>query len=298
MTVAEAALAMGKNKANRFGELRIGIATVFSHRLALNGVSFVVLSVFLSLIHICIRKRQAYKATREKEEYIGQLQSAIEHLEDNIVSLSSKNEWLTTEMHHRVKNNLQILNSLINSQLYFVKDKMGRDALFNNRNRMFALSLVHQKMFQSANETTIEMACCIKELADYLADQFQIDGRIKFEINLIPLQLDIAGAIPFALIINELVSNTMKFAFPDYKKGVVKISLSSEDNLYYRLVFSDNGVGLPKDVDFNSSGSLGRSLIIGLSKQIRGSIQVNNKKGLEIIMDFMASQGQQSRFAV
>jgi two-component sensor histidine kinase len=255
-------------------------------------------TLVIMLVIIIAQAWDTLSTRNEKNKQISLLRSDMEVLENNTVKLLAQNDWLVTEMHHRVKNNLQILSSLINSQLSFITDKIGKDALYNSKHRLYALSLVHQKLVQNAMASTIEMSCCIKELAYYLSDEFDANDHVSFEIDLAPLNVDVSFAIPFELIINELLTNTLKFAFPENQKGKVKIELSSKDGDTFQLVFADNGIGLPDNIDLLSARSLGRSLIMGLSRQIKAQITVKNRKGLEILIDFKVPPAKQNHFAI
>lgn len=269
---------------------KVLLITVFASTNGIAAFDFLFVVLLIVFFVIALPVWNLIKTKQLKDRQIQSLQSEISILENNTSKLVVQNDWLVTEMHHRVKNNLQILSSLINSQLSFIKDKVGRDALFNSKHRLYTLSLVHQKLYQNAMATNIEMSCCIKELVDYLIDEFNSGERIKFELDLAPLKVDVSFAIPFGLIINELATNTLKFAFPEMRSGNVKISLTATDRETYQLLYADNGVGLPEDVDFLSGRSLGRSLIMGLSRQIKAQVTVDNSKGLEIRMTFKAPQ--------
>ncbi|RYE54001.1 MAG: hypothetical protein EOP48_13210 [Sphingobacteriales bacterium] len=135
---------------------------------------------------------------------IESLKTENEKLGYSIKKLTERNEYVESEMHHRIKNNLQILSSLINGQLSFANDKNGLEILYQTKYRLFALSLVHQKLFQHASSAVIEMSCCIKELADFLIDEFNCGKRVQFEMNLVSLKVDptVAFAIQALFIIS------------------------------------------------------------------------------------------------
>jgi two-component sensor histidine kinase len=248
----------------------------------------IILLVVLLLLAFLLLLGIAVRNSRKKSRQIEVLQNEIMHIEEDALKISLQNDWLATEMHHRVKNNLQILSSLINSQLAYISDKMGRETLSNIKYRLYALTLVHQRLFQNATASSIEISCCIKDLVEYLSDEYKSNDRISFELDLIPLTADVSFAIPFELIINELITNTLKFAFPGNRKGKVKISLSQKDSKTFQLRYADDGIGLPVNVDLDSGRSLGRSLIMGLARQIKAKVMVDNTRGLEIKMDFSA----------
>jgi len=261
-------------------------------------VGTTILALLAGVVYFFLQTFKVARNRNEKDQQIKTLKSDIEVLEDDMDKLSAENEWLVAEMHHRVKNNLQVLSSLINSQLSFIDDKAGKEVLFHSKHRLYALSLVHQKLFQHATASVIEMSCCIKEVVDYLADEFGSGDRIRFDLKLVSIKVDADTAISFALIINELVTNSLQYAFPGDVSGAVNISLTCKDEGAYRLIFSDNGVGLPEGFDFMAAKSLGKTLIMGLSKQIRGEVAVNEVSGFEIVIDFKTKIDPQSHFVV
>lgn len=277
-------------------ELFLGIN--FNGTSSITGFSILWFSLLVMLLIIIAQVWNMFRTRSKKDKQINILRSDLEVLENNAGRLLAQNDWLVTEMHHRVKNNLQILSSLINSQLSFITDKIGKDALYNSKHRLYALSLVHQKLVQNAMASTLDMSCCIKDLAYYLSDEFHANERVSFDMELVPLNVDVSFAIPFELIINELLTNTLKFAFPENKKGRVKIKLSSKEDGTFQLIYADNGVGLPENIDLLSARSLGRSLIMGLSRQIKAQLTVNNKDGLEIMMNFKIPAAKQNHFAM
>lgn len=258
----------------------------------------VLIVLLLGTITILLKVVDIRKIRRSNEAKISSLLTDVEDLADDVNRLSAKNEWLVAEMHHRVKNNLQILSSLINSQLSFIGDQAGRDVLLQSKHRLYALSLVHQKLFQHPTASAIEMSCCIKEVVEYLADEYGIKDKINFDLQLVSIKVDADTAIPFALIINELVTNSLRYAFPDKSMGTVSVSLVSKGNGAYRLRFSDNGVGLPEGFDFLSAKSLGKTLIIGLSRQIKGEVRINEADGFEVEIDFKTKIEPQKHFAI
>lgn len=261
----------------------------------ISGQMVILLIILLLAVAVLgLQLRKSAVARRQKEVYIAQLRQEVNHLENDVHQLCERNDWLVTEMHHRVKNNLQILNSLINSQISYVGDNKGREALLNSKHRLYALSLVHQKLFQTSMISNIDICCYITELVDYLADEYQSRKKVEFVMDMLPLTLDIAIATPLAQIVNELVSNALKFAFPGESSGSVQIALTTDDRLHYRLTVADNGVGLAEGVEFGSARSLGRSLIMGLAQQIRAKVAVHSEAGLKFIIDFEAAQIQHS----
>ncbi|WP_121812188.1 sensor histidine kinase [Mucilaginibacter kameinonensis] len=297
MTIPNAGFVMATDASKEY------IANNFSSCLAIGILQsswLIGITVLLLLIGGCVlllEQMSIRKSKKVNEQQIKTLELYIALLKGDINKLSTEKEWLVSEMHHRVKNNLQILSSLINSQLSFTDDKTGREVLVYSKHRLYALSLVHQKLFQQATGAAIEMSCCIKEVVDYLIDEFKCGDRITFDLDLVPITVDPDTAIPFALIINELATNSLKYAFPNGARGNITITLLYLQDGAYRLMFADNGVGLPEGFDFLSAKSLGKTLIMGLSRQIRGNVTLNTISGFEVIIDFKTKIDQQAHFA-
>lgn len=203
-------------------------------------------------------------------------------------NLVADKEWLLKEIHHRVKNNLQIIMSLLNSQSVYVDDNAALMAINDSQRRVQAISLIHQKLYQSENTSSIEMPQYIDELISYLKDSVDTGNRIVFEQDIESIQLDVAKAIPLGLIINEGIVNAIKYAFPDEQKGLVRISLKQDGPDYLLLDIIDNGVGLPSDVQLSKQDSLGFSLMQGLTRQLDGIFTIQSDRGLHISIRFSA----------
>jgi two-component sensor histidine kinase len=208
----------------------------------------------------------------------------ISHKNSQLQHLLTEKEWLLKEIHHRVKNNLQIVMSLLNSQSAYIDNEPALTAIHNSQHRVHAMSLIHQKLYSSENLSTIDMSLYIREMVSYLADSFDTGQRIRFEFNIEPLEMDVSQAVPMGLILNEAITNSIKYAFPDGKNGVISISLSSTSPYRYLLIISDNGIGLP--VDCKKTGSLGMSLMRGLSEDIDGNFSIESNKGTIIKVSF------------
>jgi two-component sensor histidine kinase len=198
----------------------------------------------------------------------------------------NEKEWLLREIHHRVKNNLQIVISLLNTQSAYINNKDAMEAIQNSQHRMHAMSLIHQKLYQSDSLATIDMKWYIRELVSYMRECFDIDKIVRFLIEADELSLDVAQAVPVGLILNEAVTNSIKYAFPDNRSGTISIILQHEDDTHYTLIIADNGVGLPDDFDEDQLNSLGMNLMKGLSEQLGGTFEMNNKNGLNIQITF------------
>lgn len=200
--------------------------------------------------------------------------------------LLGEKEWLIREVHHRVKNNLQMVTSLLSTQSAYLEDYAAVLAVKDSLRRMHAMSLIHQKLYQTDNISSIAMPEYIDELVTFLHDSFDTGNRIVFEQTIAPLHFDVTQAIPLGLIINESVVNAIKYAFPNGRKGIVHISLQHDGKDHLLLKISDDGIGLPPDFDIGKHNSLGLDLIQWLTKQLNGSFSIENNNGVQLMLRF------------
>ncbi|HWK06962.1 MAG TPA: histidine kinase dimerization/phosphoacceptor domain -containing protein [Puia sp.] len=193
--------------------------------------------------------------------------------------LLDEKEWLLKEIHHRVKNNLHMVMSLLNSQSAYLENEQARVAIRDSQHRVQAMSLIHQKLYQSENVAVIGMPAYIRELVEYLRDSLGAGQRIRFELQIEPVELDVSQAIPLGLILNEAITNALKYAFPGKREGLITITLQRQSGDGYLLVIADNGGGLPPHFDSQRPGSLGMSLMKGLAEDLDGSFTVESNAG-------------------
>jgi len=205
---------------------------------------------------------------------------------EQLQGLLTDKEWLLKEIHHRVKNNLQIVMSLLHSQSVYINNDEALTAIEDSRRRVYAISLIHQKLYQSENISAIAMPAYINELVNHIQDSFDAGNHIIFNQDICLLNLDVSQAIPLGLIINECLVNAIKYAFPGGRKGVVNISLQHDGDDYLTLVIADNGVGLPKGLDVMEHNSLGLDLVRGLARQLNGSVSIVSRNGLQVATRF------------
>jgi two-component sensor histidine kinase len=200
--------------------------------------------------------------------------------------LLNEKEILLKEVHHRVKNNLQVISSILNLQSSYVKDQQTLDILRESQNRIKAMSFIHESLYRSDDFSFVNFSSYINSLSSNLVQTYIIEhGNIKLELDLGDANLSLDQAIPCGLIINELVSNSIKYAFPSNKQGKIRIELKKEDNKIY-LKVSDNGIGLPDNLDVENTDTLGLQLVYILISQLDGDIKVINKKGTTFLLNF------------
>jgi PAS domain S-box-containing protein len=203
-------------------------------------------------------------------------------------SLQEK-ELLLKEIHHRVKNNLQIISSLLNLQAGTVHDSDTLEILRESQNRVRAMGFIHEKLYQSENLANIDFASYIENLANYLFTTYNAGRQgtsLAFEVDKIHLGVD--AAVPCGLIINELVSNALKHAYPQGAGGEIRIELKRLENTLIRLTVSDQGAGFPEGVDFRETPSLGLQLVCSLVDQLDGLITLSREAGTRFEITFSA----------
>ena len=211
----------------------------------------------------------------------------ITHKNEQLQHYLDEKEWLLREIHHRVKNNLQIVMSLLNSQSAYIDNESALAAIHDSQHRVHAMSLIHQKLYGSQNVSSIDMSLYIRELVSYLADSFNTGHRIRFELAIDPLEMDVSQAVPLGLILNEAITNSIKYAFPNGRSGVIGISLSTTTPNYCLLSISDDGIGIPPHFVNRRPGSLGMSLMAGLTEDLDGKFSIENNNGTTIRISFM-----------
>jgi len=207
--------------------------------------------------------------------------------EDKLIASLHEKEVLIKEVHHRVKNNLQVISSLLNLQGRQTEDEETREAFRDCRNRIRSMALVHEKLYGSKELARIDLADYVRNLTSYLSASYGIEKRVRLRLDLEDAAIGIDKAIPFGLIINELVTNCIKHAFPDGRTGEIRIDLHPCEGKL-KLVLSDNGIGLSKKIDDPSTKSLGLNLVQTLVKQLKGTIDVQSSSngGTKFILAF------------
>jgi two-component sensor histidine kinase len=202
--------------------------------------------------------------------------------------LLNEKEWLLKEVHHRVKNNLQTVVSLLESQSgYLSADALN--AIQDSRNRVFSISLIHQKLYQEHDVRRLNIASYLSDLIRYLRDVFGIRSQIAFELNLAPITLEVSQAVSIGLILNEAITNAIKHAFPGRNKGnLIVIAMAIEEDNIVDLTISDNGTGL-RAGGAAERGSLGLKLMKGLTADLGGSFSIGSNQGTTINIRFVAN---------
>jgi Signal transduction histidine kinase len=197
-----------------------------------------------------------------------------------------RKDILLKEVHHRVKNNLQIISSMLRLQSRKFTDKETIEAFRKSQNRAKSMAIAHEKLYQSRDLENIELSSYIETLTKYLLNTYGCDPEnIKIDIKIKNITQDIDTAIPLGLIINEIVSNSLKHAFKDHK-GEIFVEIVPDVDGQYMLTIRDNGIGFPEDLDFMNTDSLGMQLVVSLVEQIEGSIELIRGNGTEFRIKF------------
>ena len=231
--------------------------------------TYILVAALLALIAV------VYSRYRLKQKNNNQLQTLLR-----------EKEWLVKEIHHRVKNNLQMVISLLNAQSQYL-DPHALRAVQDSKVRMQAIALIHQRLYQPDQQhADINMKEYIEELAGHLQQSFADTTRVHFDLQLQNIRLDIAQAVPLGLILNEAITNSLKYAFPEESPGKITISLHSDPDNTIIMKISDNGRGLPPNLNPSEAKSLGLQLIRMLAEQLDANLTINSCQGVSVTLVF------------
>ncbi len=210
--------------------------------------------------------------------------------EERIKASLREKEALLKEIHHRVKNNLQVVSSLLGLQSRAVPNPETRRMFQESQDRIHSMALLHESLYQSDNLSEIDFPEYVRQLAAHLFQSYGVVAeRIHLRTDLGPLHLNLDAAVPCGLIINELISNCLKYAFPDGREGEIRIELGEHEDGMTRLVVADNGIGLRGDVDWKTARSLGLRLVRTLAEQLGAKIEVQSQGGTAVHLMFQAA---------
>ncbi len=230
---------------------------------------------------------QNLKLVSDLDNKVSELAAANEHLQ----GLFSEKEVLLKEVHHRIKNNLQVVSSLLNMQLHSTEDAEAREILRESKSRIRSMALIHERLYKSDDQASIAAGNFIKVIADELFMTYEVGSTVRLETKIEDVALDISTAIPCGLVINELLSNALKYAFPADRKGTISLSLEVTGNGLLNLRISDDGVGLPEDFDFEQSTTLGMTLVRILAiDQLDATLDIDGKNGTTFDLTFPIDQ--------
>ncbi len=206
----------------------------------------------------------------------------LRNLYKKILVQDKEKEILLKEIHHRVKNNLQFISSLLNLQSQHIDDPTALDALKEGQDRVKSMALIHQNLYQEKNLTGVELKKYFETLISNLFHSYNInDNNVQLHMDVDNLNLDVDSVIPLGLIVNELVSNSLKYAFPNNKNGTINVSLKEEKQMLV-LTVSDDGIGFKNEKEILSNNSFGYKLINAFKDQLEADMKIKNENGLSI----------------
>ena len=194
-------------------------------------------------------------------------------------------EVLLKEIHHRVKNNLQVISSILNLQSSFVQDEKTLEILQESRNRIRSMAIIHENLYRTEDFASIKFSNYLHNLANSLISSYRINHKIKLITDFDDVDLILDQAIPCGLLVNELITNSLKYAWKEKEEGIIKITLKQKDQWAW-LEVSDNGVGLPAEFDQMKSDTLGLQLVVTLVEQLDGEITSNIINGTKYLIKF------------
>lgn len=245
----------------------------------IGGLVVILLLIITALIF------RSYKNNKESNKKLEAKKEDIEKKNKILKNVVKEKEWLLKELHHRVKNNLQVVMSLLNTQSSYLKDESAVVAIKNSQNRIYSMSLIHQRLYQSEGLSCVKMPDYIKELVTYLKESYH--SKAHYSIDVEDIEMHVSQAVPIGLILNEAITNAIKYAFPDQKKGNIQITLRHFKDDYFALEIADNGIGIEGEIDISQYNSLGMQLMQGLSSELNGTFEVSSSNGLKITVVFV-----------
>jgi two-component sensor histidine kinase len=213
---------------------------------------------------------------------------ALEESQAQIERSLREKEVLIRELYHRTKNNMNVIVSLLRLQRNHSGDERLREAFTETESRIMSMSLVHEKLYESSDLSHIDLKTYVEDLAGRLFSNYNLDDdRVSLELELGDVLVQTDTAVSCGLIINELVSNSLKYAFPDGRRGTIRIELGPAESSGIRLVFSDDGVGLPEGFDIERDGNLGMKIVMSLARgRLKARAATRSDAGLSFVMEF------------
>lgn len=253
--------------------------------------SAVLLVILLALVVSRYRLKLKSNAKLEAQQIV------INQKNSSLQRLVNEKEWLIKEIHHRVKNNFHIVMGLLGTQSGYLKNEEAITAIKESQQRIFAMSLIHQKLYQSDNLSSIDMPGYIYELVDSLKESFDKNLSIQFQLQIDRISLELSHVIPVGLILNEAITNAFRHAFPDKKEGNIYISFthSSADNSIV-LTVKDDGIGFSAASAGNGQPTMGISLMKGLCGDIDGNFSIQSTNGTTVSVSFIYKADQIKSF--
>jgi len=239
-----------------------------------------IVALLVALLAVILYNARRNRKKNQKLEALNQDLTNINRLLDQ---RNAQNEVLVKEIHHRVKNNLEIISSLLELQSRQTQDESAQLAMLESQARVRSMGLLHQKLFQNQEQVSIEMRDYFQKLSDNLLQTFNAREQVDVQVDMDPIELDMDTAIPIGLMVNELITNALKYAFPEQRTGRIEIQLKPTGEQQLQLSITDNGIGKPTGASARGSG-FGTQLIQLLTRQLEGSIQESTGVGTSVML--------------
>jgi PAS domain S-box-containing protein len=206
--------------------------------------------------------------------------------EEKIRESLREKEILLKEIHHRVKNNLQVITSLLDLQSGVIRDREALTAFHESRNRVRSMALIHEKLYRTDDIARIDMGRYTEDLVQSLIGSYGAAARVRGWVGMTDIFMDLDMAMPFGLIVNELVMNSLKHAFPDGREGWVRVALERVGGGMATLSVEDDGIGFPEGIDVTSLSSLGMTIVMTLVRQLKGEMAIRGETGTRVTVTF------------
>lgn len=244
--------------------------------------------IIIGLIALLTTSFFAFQNNRRKRLEIEKMNASISKKNEEIKLSLHEKELLLKEIHHRVKNNLQIISGILSLQNNSISDEKAKQILVDGQDRIQTIALLHKTMYQNENFNMVSFQTYSNELITYIKQaNITANKNITIHQEIEDVQFNIDTAIPLSLIINEIITNCYKHAFENKTEGSISISIKKQTDDFYELIIEDNGNGLPENFNsFENSKSVGFDLIHGLCQQIDGEIEITSKNGTKITIQF------------
>lgn len=255
----------------------------FTRNVIITGAGMMALLLILGYSRYQLKLRSNQQLQQQQQE-INRKNLSLQELIGTQQQLLKEKEFLVQEIHHRVKDNLEIVMSLLNTQAAFLHDEDALKAIRESRSRMQAIYLIHQKLYQQDSQSLIDMQSYIYELVDYLKQGILPDHQIDFQLDIAPVALDVSYSVPIGLTLNEAVTNAIKHAFSE--AGTIAVSLKETGTRQLTLTIEDNGRGFPALKLESERQSMGLMLMNILSEQLEGELDIQHEEGVTISLSF------------
>jgi two-component sensor histidine kinase len=249
----------------------------------IGGVIILLLMIGLAYNRYRFKQKTNLELQAQQKE-INLKNESLQQLLKEKDKLIGEKDWLVREVHHRVKNNLHTVICLLESQAVYLENDALK-AIQISQHRIYAMSLIHQKLYHSNDIASIDMQVYLREFIGYLTESLGTGDRITFDLDIDPIKMSVSQAIPLALIINEALTNAIKYAFPDARKGHIRLSLKEVEH-EIKLTILDNGIGMDPELINKELESLGLQLMKGLTAELNGKLKIQSISGTSIEVSF------------